>query len=60
MNALLGGLHLTDLVDDLQALDDLAEDGVTDLVRGIAAIQEGVVLRVDVKLSRRAVGGRNR
>src|SRR5688572_25927810 len=56
MAHLRSGLDGADLVDNVDALDDLAEDRVADLVAGVGAVEALVVHGVDVELRRRAVG----
>jgi hypothetical protein len=50
LKSLGAGGNIIDLVHDIHAIDDIAEDAVTVAVGGIGLVEEGVVLDVDEKL----------
>ena len=53
VNALALGGDAGDALDDVHAVDHLAEDAITGGARGVAAVEEGIVLEVDEELAGR-------
>src|SRR5262249_22551767 len=50
------GLHFSDFIHDAHTINHLPEDAVTDLIRGLGPVKEGVVLDIDEELGSRAIG----